>query len=148
MSISPPLILPRQIHNAMAQQAFSERPNECCGLLSGILHPDRREVKTRWPLPNAANSPSAYRVDAKNLFTSFREMRARGEELLAIYHSHPTSWAVPSRFDHADWNYGPDVACVILSLAGDECQLRAWSLDQNRHTEIEWRIAEEGEARL
>ncbi len=124
----------------MVQHALSDRPNECCGLLSGFNIDGSAKIHSRWPLLNALQSPSKFSVDPKHLFTTFKEMRGRGEDLVAIYHSHPTSWAIPSRFDHADWNYGPAIACIIVSLEGEKARVRAWSLDQNRHTELEWEI--------
>jgi proteasome lid subunit RPN8/RPN11 len=69
-------------------------------------------------------------------------MRARGIDILAIYHSHPTSEPVPSRKDR-ERNYSPDVMNFIISLASNEPQVRAWWLTSDDHREAEWELAGE-----
>jgi [CysO sulfur-carrier protein]-S-L-cysteine hydrolase len=90
-----------RINRALAarlyEHARAARPAECCGLLGG-----------RWPsaasiyrLRNVAPDPSvAYEADPEELFDAQRRMRAAGESLIAIYHSHPrASDPVPSPAD-------------------------------------------------
>ena len=45
-------------------------------------------------------------------------MRVRGLEMLAVYHSHPTSRPVPSRTD-LERHGMENVVCMIVSLAVD-----------------------------
>jgi proteasome lid subunit RPN8/RPN11 len=61
------------------------------------------------------------------MFQAERARRAAGLELLAVYHSHPTSPPTPSRWDHAD-HLDPSIACVIVSLATPTPTLAAWRL--------------------
>src|SRR5262245_17238518 len=97
MSTSPDrkLQIPGRLHAEMLAQAVAELPNECGGLLAGR---DGR-VTHRYPLTNALASPVRYESDPKELFAAEKDMRRQGTELLAIYHSHPTSEPVPSRTD-------------------------------------------------
>lgn len=54
-------------------------------------------------------------------------MDARGEELVAIYHSHPASQPYPSPTDRAEAHY-PDAFYVLVSLRADEPELRAFRI--------------------
>src|SRR5262245_15006664 len=89
------LLLPRPIYQEMVAQARSELPNECCGLLAGnIVSRGRRrvgQVVRCYALVNAAASPVEYLSEPRSMFQAVRDMERRGLELLAIYHSHPTS---------------------------------------------------------
>jgi proteasome lid subunit RPN8/RPN11 len=80
-------------------------------------------------------SPLAYRADARDLFAAFREMRESGLELVAIYHSHPTSPARPSRVDLAE-NYYGDVPRIIISLAGHVPVVKAFLLFSDHFEEV------------
>ena len=54
-------------------------------------------------------------------------MDGRGEELVAIYHSHPASQPYPSPTDRAEAHY-PDAFYVLVSLRADEPELRAFRI--------------------
>ncbi|MFO0823167.1 MAG: Mov34/MPN/PAD-1 family protein, partial [Gemmataceae bacterium] len=58
-------------------------------------------------------------------------------ELLAIYHSHPTSAPVPSRRDIERNSYGESVAHVIISLADAATVVKAWWLTPTDYREAE-----------
>jgi proteasome lid subunit RPN8/RPN11 len=142
------LQLPRRFLDEMIAQAQSELPNECCGFLAG-KGPDRVDpegkairvarVTQRYPLVNAAASPTAYFADPASLFSAHKDMRRRGIELLAIYPSHPTSEPVPSRRDRQQNQY-PGVVHLIISLQTGRPEIRAWWLTADTHDEAEWEI--------
>jgi proteasome lid subunit RPN8/RPN11 len=92
-----------------------EAPNEACGLLSGR---DGR-VSGVWPTRNRLASPTEYVIDPDDQFAVMRAIRAAGDQLLAIYHSHPQTQAYPSPRDVARAFY-PEAAYVIVSLAPGE----------------------------
>ncbi len=108
-------------------------PEEGCGFLVG-----REERVERFvPAENALGSRTAYSVEPRFLFELFRELRASGESLVAIYHSHPSGEAAPSSRDIAEAYY-PDSAHLIVSLQ-DESQpaVRAFRVVDDSVTEIE-----------
>ncbi len=54
-------------------------------------------------------------------------MDDRGEELVAIYHSHPLSQPYPSPTDRAEAHY-PDAFYLLVSLRAPEPELRAYRI--------------------
>ena len=129
----------------MLEHARAELPNECVGLLAGRFEetPGGRvgRVERRYALVNAAASPKLFLSDPRSLFEADKDMRKHDLEVLAIYHSHPTSEPVPSRTD-LDQNYWPGVVSFIISLAGSEPEVRGWWLTDRDYREAEWDSAD------
>jgi proteasome lid subunit RPN8/RPN11 len=98
-------------------------PEEGCGFLIG-----RADTASRFvPAPNSLRSKSAFEVDPRFLFDLFRSLRAEGESVVGICHSHPRGPAVPSPHDIASAYY-PDSFQVIVSMASAEPDVRAWRI--------------------
>jgi proteasome lid subunit RPN8/RPN11 len=141
VSRSEHLLLPRQLYTAMVQHAQAELPNECCGLLSGSLGTGALRAANWYPLVNEAASPIEYRSEPRSMFLAIRQMRKEGQEIVAIYHSHPTSEPIPSRTD-LERNYDPQVVHFIIGLHGPEPIVRAWRLVESTFEEAAWEIVE------
>jgi proteasome lid subunit RPN8/RPN11 len=126
---STKLLIPRAIHDAMIAHALAERPIECCGLLVGPPLNDREDycIVELMPLVNALVSPTEFESEPRGLLAAHRTMRDKGWEILAVYHSHPNSPAVPSHKDREMW-YSDQIATVIVSLQL-EPEVRAWWID-------------------
>ena len=72
-------------------------------------------------------------------------MRERGEQLLAIYHSHPRSHdPVPSDTD-VRLAYYPSAIYFIIGLGGAEPAMRAFRISEReqRWQQVEYEIADE-----
>lgn len=81
------------------------------------------------PMRNVHPDPvRRYEMDPAEQFAVMRRMRQAGEELVAIYHSHPATEPVPSQTD-IDLAYTKDAVYLIVSLKDDEPVWRAWWLD-------------------
>ena len=77
---------------------------------------------------NVHETPTTrYRIDPREQLRAFRDMEDRGEELVAIYHSHPVSQPYPSPTDRAEAHY-PDAFYVLVSLRTGEPELRAFRI--------------------
>jgi proteasome lid subunit RPN8/RPN11 len=89
-------------------------PLEGCGLIVGM----RTSVAgTRLiPISNVAQNEAEFEMDPAEFIQTFRDLRNAGEELVAIYHSHPHGPARLSRLD-IDRAYYPEAAHLIVSLA-------------------------------
>jgi proteasome lid subunit RPN8/RPN11 len=135
------LIVPRACYEEMIAQALAERPNECCGMLAGVRdEPGVARVVKVYPLVNALASPVEYLSDPQSTFAADRDQSRLGLDVLAIYHSHPTTQPIPSRKD-LDRNYSEDVINFIISLAGEAPSVRGWWLTATEYREAEWTIA-------
>jgi proteasome lid subunit RPN8/RPN11 len=99
-------------------------------------------VVRRYPLTNQAGSPTEYLSDPGSLFAAHRDMRRLGLEVLAIYHSHPTSEPIPSRKDIERNNYGAEVVHLIISLSGAEPRIGAWRLSSDAYAQAHWSVIE------
>ena len=71
-----------------------------------------------------------YRIDPREQLRAFRSMDEQGEELVAIYHSHPASQPFPSPTDRDEANY-PDAFYVLVSLRSTEPELRSFRILPN-----------------
>jgi proteasome lid subunit RPN8/RPN11 len=134
------LHIPHRIHEEMMKHALAESPNECCGLLGGQFfdenHTDALAVKL-YPLVNEAGSPTAFRAaDHPSLFHAHRDMRQQQFEVLAVYHSHPTSDPIPSKTDREQWFYDTSVH-LIIGLKESSPVLRGWWLRADGCSEAE-----------
>ena len=137
------ITIPRALVEEMCAHARAARPAECCGLVGG--RPGF--ARTLYPLTNVAAFPAAsYEAAPQELFDAQRLMRARGEELLAIYHSHPRSDdPVPSETDVRLAFYPEAVYFIVGLAAGGACVLRAFRLyeGERRWEGVEYAVAEE-----
>jgi proteasome lid subunit RPN8/RPN11 len=128
----------------MIAQAQAELPNECCGLLAGRIDKDGgiARVVERYPLVNELASSVRYLSDAKSMLKAYKDMRARGIEELAVYHSHPTSRPVPSKTDLEENLHGSEIAHFIISLVSAKAEVKAWFLGAEDYREAEWDLVD------
>jgi len=134
------LLLPRQLLAEMIAHAQAELPNECCGLLAGTIGADGIAcIERRYPLVNALASPTEYESDPKSMFDAVRDMRTQAIDIVAVYHSHPTSDAIPSRKDR-ERNYMGEVVHLIVGLKAESPEVRGWWLTSEEQREAEWEI--------
>lgn len=102
----------------MVAHAREELPNECCGMVGG-----KGDVATTvYKATNDFASPLRFEIASKDLLRITQtEIPERGEELVAIYHSHTKTPAYPSQTDvnmaERSW---PDAVYLIVSLQDDD----------------------------
>jgi len=113
------------------EHARATLPDECCGLLAGHIVDGVGVVAARFHIENAAASPTEYITDPRGLLSAFRLMREHGWELLAVYHSHPTSEPVPSRRDIERNTYDETAVHLIVGNVTTQPDVRAWWLAEN-----------------
>lgn len=111
-SASVPVALPRSLVNRILTLAQSKPEEEICGLIS-TEHGHAQHV---WPIMNiAAERGHLFQMDPAEQIDALRQMREQGQDLFAIYHSHPHAPAVPSRRDADEAAY-PEALYLIISL--------------------------------
>ncbi|QWV95258.1 M67 family metallopeptidase [Geomonas oryzisoli] len=109
------LEIPREIVDAVIAQAQDGFPLEVCGIMGGTGN----RVASRYPMTNTDASNEHFMMDPKEQFAVVKAMRAAGEEMLVIYHSHPESPARPSQED-IRLALTPNVYHLIVSLENRE----------------------------
>jgi proteasome lid subunit RPN8/RPN11 len=130
------LTLSKSHFREMVEHARREAPHECCGLIGG----NDARTETVYPLRNVAADPLVtYEAAPEELFIAQRAMREGGQQLLAIYHSHPRSNdPQPSETD-VRLAYYPSAVYFIIGLGDEEPCLRAFRISER---EGRWERAE------
>jgi proteasome lid subunit RPN8/RPN11 len=129
----------RELLDEIITHAREDLPNECCGMISGA----GGEARTVYRARNAFESPMRFDVHPQDLFRiTERAIPEAGEELLAIYHSHPVSEAYPSQTDINLAEGWPDPLWMICSLADpDKPVVRAFAIRDGGVEEVELAVA-------
>jgi len=145
-TILPPDMIISLQHSLVEQIISHARecaPHECCGLLGGA----EARTQTVYPLRNIAADPLVtYEASPEDLFAAQRSMREQGEQLLAIYHSHPRSAdPQPSETD-VRLAYYPTAVYLIVGLGDEQPRLRAFRISERQGTwePVEYEIVADG----
>jgi proteasome lid subunit RPN8/RPN11 len=78
-------------------------------------------------MANVLRSRRAFEMDLRQMKDVFGRIGEKGEQLVGIYHSHPTAPPYPSRSDVEHANY-PEAATVIVSLSGAKPEVRCFRI--------------------
>ncbi len=118
----------------MIAHAREDLPNECCGMIGGSCDEATAVIR----VANSAASPLRYEMDPQEQYNALKAIEDRGEELLAIYHSHTKSAAYPSQTDVNQAVAWPEQIYVIVSLADEEApDVKAYLLKDLRIADVE-----------
>ncbi len=127
--LTAPLLVQRAHLQQLLEHCRAALPEEACGLLSGAGN----RVRRVWPATNADPDPrTGFRLAEAEQWHLFQAIAAAGDELVGIYHSHPTDVARPSRRD-IEMAYYPQCAYVIVSFARRTPVVRAFRIVRERH---------------
>src|SRR5512140_1134919 len=123
------LTFPRSLYTEMMAHVLSNPILEMCGLLSGR----DGAIDRVWPVPNALQSPVAYRMDGAEFAAA---MIGCDFEPLGIFHSHPAGPPGPSPTDIAEAAY-PDSVYVVVSLQNTPLSVRAFRIVDEQVAEVQ-----------
>lgn len=121
---------------AMHAHVAACAPEEACGIVAGR---DGKSLDVV-PLENVLHSATRYRIAPQAQFEAFSVLMAQGQELLAIFHSHPRGPARPSRIDIAEAFY-PNTAYLIWAPDAHDWCCRAFRIAGDRAREIPLQVA-------
>jgi proteasome lid subunit RPN8/RPN11 len=132
--------IPRKIANQLLHLAQISPDLEVCGLIgskAGL-------PCSCYPVKNTAEQPQQrFQLDPSQQISAMAKMRDLGEELFAIYHSHPTSPAIPSVTDLNLASY-PDTLYLIISLnTKGILEMRGFKINRKSAQEIALSLSEE-----
>jgi proteasome lid subunit RPN8/RPN11 len=120
--------LQRTLFDQIISHARAAAPRECCGLVGG----NSGHAQTVYPTRNAAADPLiTYEASPEDLFAAQRSMREHGEQLLAIYHSHPRSADPQPSATDVRLAYYPAAVYFIVGLGGDQPSLGAFRISES-----------------
>lgn len=127
------LSLPRTLINQLLTHAQRGNGDEVCGFIASR---SGKPVKA-YPVPNIAiPADKRFEMEPSAQINAIKNMREQSEEIFAIYHSHPTSAAVPSQTDIVEFNY-PEALCIIISLnTQGVLEIRAYRIIKNQVIEV------------
>ena len=127
--------LSRALYDEMVEHARAEAPNVCCGM---VATSDGQAVKV-YRAVNAAASPLRYEIDGAEQYRIQMDIDDAGHDLGAIYHSHTRSKPYPSQTD-INLAFYPEALYVIVGLAGEEPEVRAFAIRDGQVTEAELEV--------
>lgn len=125
------LQIEKKILNAMLGHGRREEPNEACGYLAvkdGV-------VSHHFELTNIDAAPDHYTMDPKEQFAAIRQIREKGLQVAAVYHSHPETPARPSVED-IRLAHDPDMIFVIVSLMAGVAPVQAYKINKGKVTVV------------
>jgi proteasome lid subunit RPN8/RPN11 len=122
----------RDLFDEMVAHARADAPNECCGMIASR---DGTAV-TLFQAANAAASPLRYEIDGAEQYRIQMAIDDQGLDLGAIYHSHTRSAPYPSQTD-INLAFYPDALYVIVGLAGDQPEVRAYEIRDGKVADAE-----------
>lgn len=88
-------------------------------------------AKSIWKMENIHRSPYSYAMNINEIQRVFTQIELKHEQLMGIYHSHPTDRAYPSPEDVLYNNY-PNVVHIIVSLAFKKPVVRAFRFEKTK----------------
>ena len=128
----------RKLLDEIVAHALDDRPNECCGMVSGAGGVATEVFRAR----NALASPFSFDMEPQDQLAIYTTIEERGEEIVALYHSHTKSPAEPSQSDRNNAVSWPDPVWIIVSLQDpDEPDVRGWDMRDGEVAEVELEIA-------
>lgn len=116
--------------DAMRRYVIAVAPLEACGLLAG----KNGVVETVLPVKNAAGSPVRFRMEPRAQLRAFNQIEASGQEILAIFHSHPKGSSSLSPTDIREAAY--PVVHIVWSPVGRRWQARGFWVEHGRALEV------------
>jgi len=130
------LTVPQTIIDAIIAHAQRDFPLEACGILGGA----NGAVTEQYPMANIDQSNEHFTLEPKEQFAVIKDLRGKGIEMLAIYHSHPETPARPSEED-IRLALTPNVSYVIVSLAGVTPDVKSYRIESGAVTPEPIKIA-------
>lgn len=114
----------RDVYEDMIAYCQTALPNEGCGLLSGIT----ASGNTLWKLRNESDNSNRFYMSAEAIKHVVELIGKKGEILSGIFHSHPSSPAIPSSHDIEN-NLYTDLAYLIVSFYKGKVDVGCFKMD-------------------
>jgi len=138
---APEIRIPRKITNQLLHLAQLSPNAEVCGLIGG-----KNGIPSHcYPVTNAAAQPQQhFLLDTREQIAALARIREQGEELFAIYHSHPSAPAQPSALD-LDMAEGYENALYLIISLNTKgiLEMRGFSIRDKTAQEVGLSLSDE-----
>lgn len=133
------IVIPRKLTTQLLHWAQISPDAEICGLVSS----KQGQAYRCYPVKNVAAEPGRrFQLEPTAQIAALKTLRDNGEELFAIYHSHPSAPAEPSALD-LDMAAYPDALYLIISLnTKGILQMRGFYLNPPQAREVPLALCE------
>ncbi len=115
------------------QHAIDTYPDECCGIMAGVIQAENRIVKKVFQAENLnkERSHDRYEMNEKDFLRADRQAAKLGMDIVGIYHSHPDH---PSKASETDRQKAHEGYSYLIVAIHDRkfYSKNSWVLDQNK----------------
>lgn len=138
--------IPQGLLRRIAGHGETTYPEECCGLLLGLVRQEDLTVQEVVSIDNRqdTNKRRRFLITPEQYREAERTAEGLGMTLLGFYHSHPDHPAAPSAFDteHALPWFSYVIVSVVRGTAGEAT---AWRLreDRSRFEQLPFSVVDE-----
>lgn len=93
------IVLKKSQKKLLLEHVESEKPNESCAILFGIVNDEKSIVNEVFLTKNIEESPVNFTISNDQLIEGYKLAEEKKIEVIGIFHSHPDSVAYPSGTD-------------------------------------------------
>lgn len=128
-----PIQIPRKLTNQLLHLAQISPESEVCGLIGS----KNGLASHCYPVNNISEQPAQrFFLDPAEQIAAMAAMREQGEELFAIYHSHPSAPANPSALDLELAAYSEALYLIISLNTKGILEMRGFRIEHKKALEI------------
>lgn len=114
----------KEVYEDMIAYCRRGLPNEACGLLSNF-----NSIGTSiWKIKNESLNPNRFHMSVESIKNAVGKIEEAGEVLSGIFHSHPSSPAIPSSHDIRNNPY-TELAYLIVSFYKGKVDVGCFRID-------------------
>ncbi|MFB3161480.1 M67 family metallopeptidase [Neobacillus sp. 179-J 1A1 HS] len=117
----------KSVYEEMIAYCKQALPYEACGLLSGL----NETGNTLWKIKNESLSLNRFNMSKEAIKHAVMGMHEKHEIFTGIFHSHPTSLAIPSSHDIENNPYD-DIAYLIVSFYKGKVDVRCYKMNNKK----------------
>ena len=110
-----------------------EKPNESCAILFGTENEKEAIVKKIFLTKNIEKSPVNFTISPEERLEADKIEKESGLKIVAIFHSHPNSEAIPSITDKKFMELNPEIWVILSGLSK---QLKAFTIKKEIFVEV------------
>ncbi|WP_337101529.1 M67 family metallopeptidase [Paenibacillus sp. YIM B09110] len=114
-------LITKQAYDQLLSICISRLPEEACGIVASriaVHDGEQALIDTVIPIRNIHNTPhKAFTFDPAEWTAAYYNMQTNRQSLVGLFHSHPSTEAIPSSLDQAGFWPASSVSYWIISLA-------------------------------